>query len=433
MVDIHRFEKGGNEMSSLLKRSSMLAIAVALMIAIFGMHQAPRAAAQDAGFSAGAEVVVFDGALNLRESPGLDAAVVEVLDDATALTVTGASQSADGLVWYPVSTAAAVEGWVTGEFITAAPVEGDFALEDSVVVTNGPLNMRESAGTDAAILDTLDDGTTAVIAGGPTAANDLVWYEIELAGGESGWVAADFLTLAATSADTFASGDSVVVADGPLNLRGGASVNGTVLETLVEGTSATVVAGPSIADELDWYQIELADGTNGWVAGSFLALADTASEEQVSSNVNFSIGSFVFVNAEQLNLRADASTESEIVQTANDGEVASVLDGPVAADGFTWFQVSIGSGETAVEGWFAGELLSGGIVLGIDAVVVEGPLNLRESASADAEAITQLEAGDIVNVVAGPSTGGGVYWFEVTAGDENGFVAGRYLGPQVDE
>ncbi|CAN5616352.1 hypothetical protein BH23CHL5_BH23CHL5_13590 [soil metagenome] len=420
-------------MLSLLKRGSLLAIAVALMVGVIGLHQATRAAAQDAAFAVGAEVVVFDGALNLRESPGLDAEVIEVLADATALTVTGASQSADSLIWYPVSTTAAVEGWVTGEFITAAPVDGDFALEDAVTVSNGPLNMRESAGTDAAILDALDDGTAAVITGGPTTANDFVWYEIELAEGETGWVAAEFLALAESSADTFASGDSIVVSEGPLNLRGGASVNGTVLETLDEGTSATVVAGPSTADELDWYQIELADGVNGWVAGSFLALVDTAPEEQDLGDISFPIGSFVFVNAEQLNLRADASTESEIVQTANDGEVASVLDGPVVADGFTWFQVSLGSGETAVEGWFAGELLSGGIVLGIDAVVVEGPLNLRESASADAESIAQLDAGDIVNVVAGPSTGGGVYWFEVTAGVENGFVAGRYLGPQVEE
>jgi len=400
-----------------ITRTGALALAVALTLGV---------AFSAASSNAGDAVVVFDGRLNLREAPGLDSGVIVVLEDAAPLTIIAGPELADDFNWYQVSTADSTEGWVAGDFITAASISDEFAVGDAIVVANGPLNLREAAGTDAAILDTLDTGITATITGGPTDASEFTWYQIELAGQETGWVASDFIGLASDSV-VFEAGDDVIVALGPLNLRGGASTGAEVLETLDEGTTATVVSGPSAAGDYQWYEITVTDGETGWSAGEFLALAD--SDPGTPVEVDFPIGSFVFVNSEQLNLRADASIDAEILDTLSDGDIATVLDGPVAADGYSWFQVSAGEGEDTQEGWVAGELLAGGVVLGIDAVVADGPLNLREEASLEAVAITQLQIGDTVNVVSGPTSGSGVIWFEVTAGDDTGYVAGRYLGP----
>jgi hypothetical protein len=74
-----------------------------------------------AGFVEGDEVVVIDGALNLRAAAGLEADIVTVLPDAAPLTIgAGDSQTLDGFTWYPVMSADAGEGWVAGEFLAAA-------------------------------------------------------------------------------------------------------------------------------------------------------------------------------------------------------------------------------------------------------------------------------------------------------------------------
>lgn len=415
-------------MNRFTTRTGAIAVALVLLLGV-ALSAAPSpTGAQAETFVPGDAVVVFDGALNLREAAGLDAAVLEVLADGAALTVVDGPQEADAIPWYQVSTVDETTGWVSGEFITAAAAGGAFSAGDAVVVANGPLNMREAAGTDATILDTLDTGAAATILAGPTAATDFDWYQIELAGGETGWVAGDFLGLASDGSGDFAVGDAIVVAQGPLNLRGGASISGTVLETLDEGTTGTVVGGPSAADDYQWYQIEVTDGETGWVAGQFLALEGDSPDVPDVPVGDFPVDSFVFVNAAAANLRADASITAEILDTLNEGNIATVLDGPVPADDYTWYQVSVGEGQDAQEGWVSGSLMSGGIALGADAVVVDGPLNLREDASTDADANAALQIGDTVTVVDGPIVGGGFIWFEVESGEDSGFVAGRYLG-----
>jgi len=407
-------------------RAGAIAVAIALVLGV-ALSAAPLpTVAQDATFLAGDEVVVFDGALNLREAAGLDATVIEVLADGAALTVLDGPREADAMAWYQVNTADETTGWVSGEFITAAAADDEFSVGDAVGVANGPLNMRDAAGTDATILDTLETGTEATILGGPTAAGGFDWYQIELAGGETGWVAGDFLGLTSDGTGDFAVGDDVETT-ARLNLRGGASLSGAVLETLDVGTTGTILDGPSAADDYDWYQIEVTGGETGWVAGQFLALDDGSSG--VPSGGDFPIASFIFVNVPIVNLRDDASITAEVLDQLNEGDMVTVLDGPVAADNYNWYQVAAGEGHDTQQGWVAGSLMSGGIALNEEAVVLDGPLNLREEAGAGFEAITALQIGDIVTVLNGPVVADDEFlWFEVESGEETGFVAGRYLG-----
>ncbi|MBK9123086.1 MAG: protein kinase [Chloroflexi bacterium] len=53
--------------------------------------------------------------------------------------------------------------------------------------------------------------------------------------------------------------------DRPVAVRTIARVSGDVLATLESGTQVQVVGGPEVADAFTWWQIELSDGTLGWV------------------------------------------------------------------------------------------------------------------------------------------------------------------------
>ena len=58
-----------------------------------------------------------------------------------------------------------------------------------------------------------------------------------------------------------------------VTVRGGPSTNNVVIIIAAEGTVLLVLDGPTEGNERLWWQVQLTDGTEGWVAGDFLAPA----------------------------------------------------------------------------------------------------------------------------------------------------------------
>ena len=56
-------------------------------------------------------------------------------------------------------------------------------------------------------------------------------------------------------------------------VRGGPSTDNVRLELAAEGTRFIVIGGPREGSGLSWWQVRLANGTEGWVAANFLAPA----------------------------------------------------------------------------------------------------------------------------------------------------------------
>jgi hypothetical protein len=80
---------------------------------------------------------------------------------------------------------------------TGEEAAGDgFAAGDAVVTTEGGLNLREEPSTSGASLGTLEQGTALTIVSGPETGDDIEWYEVETEDGETGWVAAEFISAA---------------------------------------------------------------------------------------------------------------------------------------------------------------------------------------------------------------------------------------------
>ncbi|MCA9971891.1 MAG: SH3 domain-containing protein [Anaerolineales bacterium] len=66
----------------------------------------------------------------------------------------------------------------------------------------------------------------------------------------------------------------VVNTDGfGVRLRGGPSTNNVSITVAEEGAIVLVLAGPEADNERFWWQVRMADDTEGWVAGEFLAPA----------------------------------------------------------------------------------------------------------------------------------------------------------------
>ena len=107
-----------------------------------------------------------------------------------------------------------------------------------------------------------------------------------------------------------------------------------------EGTPGTVVDGPVDDGDTRWYKVEYGDGLpDGWSTAAGLLSSRFRDGSQVST-------------ASELSVRSAPSTSAPRLAVAPEGTAGAVLNGPVDADGYRWFQVDY-EGSTP-PGWSAG-------------------------------------------------------------------------------
>ncbi len=228
-----------------------------------------------------------------------------------------------------------------------------FAVGDRVAVTaDDGLNLRDGQGEDAALVETLPLGTEATVLALPATGSDdgFDWYQLETDDGATGWAVGEFLELITPADDADGDipiGSTVAVGTDDLNLRAEAGLESEVIETLPAGTEAVIDSEPVEVDQLVWYRVSIGNReVFGWVAGEFLAL--------IADPPTIEVGDMVAVNTDLLTLRDGASLDADTIDTLNFGFAATVIDGPVEADGFTWFQIE----SDDVTGWVAGAWLT---------------------------------------------------------------------------
>jgi N-acetylmuramoyl-L-alanine amidase len=259
--------------------------------------------------------------------------------------ITGGPTSADGYSWYAVKTASGSTGWVASDFLKKA----GYSTGDIVYVNTDSLNVRSEAGLSTTVLDTIFQGTSAVITGGPATADSRDWYKIDVSGVVSGWVAAEYLAL--SNADpvdppsgNFSAGDWIFVTDPPLNLRDTPSTSGQVLASLSDGDGLLVLGETVTADGYAWNQVEN-DGMTGNVAATYVT-------------GGLALGEVAVVADGPVNLRSAAGTGNSILAGLAQGAQVSVLAvDPQVVDGVYWFQVTT---TDSVTGWVAGRYLGPG-------------------------------------------------------------------------
>ncbi len=145
---------------------------------------------------------------------------------------------------------------------------------------------------------------------------------------------------------------------------------------------------------------------------------------------DFAIGATVAVSSETLTYRVAPSLDAAALLVFTRGMVGTITDGPVAADGYTWYEFSTAAWQ-GVPGWVAGEFLTpaGEVPLNGTLVVQIDGLNLRAAPGLAAPIIAALPAGLRLNIIDGPAEVDGYAWYEVQSLDAalHGWVAGDYL------
>ena len=174
-------------------------------------------------------------------------------------------------------------------------------------------------------------------------------------------------------------------------------------------------------------------------------------------------GQIVTTNTENVNMRAQPSADAEVVDQLAAGIELEILDGPVDADDYTWYQVRVNE-EGGSEGWMASEFLdgidaavetegdgtsaeteeaadegedpsatpsvAGEFAVGSTVVTTEESVRLRPEASVDVEAIDALPLGAELTVTGETVEAEEYTWLPVeTADGLTGFVTVDFVEP----
>jgi uncharacterized protein YgiM (DUF1202 family) len=186
------------------------------------------------------------------------------------------------------------------------------------------------------------------------------------------------------------AGTRVITTGEGTKLREGPGLDFDVAATVAVGQPLKVLEGPATNDGFSWYKVE-GPSMTGWIAGSLLAVdpdpngspdpvagtpdSAPATEEPVGGGSDerdggrnkkdddkdkrdkerrqeawpvFAAGSPAFVVGGSLNVREAPGLWAGIVTALPDGYPATIVDGPVEADGIAWYQVATADG---LAGW----------------------------------------------------------------------------------
>jgi uncharacterized protein YgiM (DUF1202 family) len=147
---------------------------------------------EDAGFRVGAYVRTTSD-LNLRSGAGTGNGVIAVYPTGEVATILGGPTSANGFSWYEVELwSDGNVGWFAGEFLEGARFE---PTGSRLRVVDGPLNVRSSGDTSAAIVTTVPTGDVVVIRDASFTENDgYIWANVYVEANPDlvGWVAREF-------------------------------------------------------------------------------------------------------------------------------------------------------------------------------------------------------------------------------------------------
>ncbi|CAN5659470.1 hypothetical protein BH23CHL5_BH23CHL5_04250 [soil metagenome] len=387
----------------------------------------PQVSWKKGRFGRAARVSLNDSA-NLRRLPSVNGALIRSLPTGTSAEVLGGPEDADLNRWYKVSTSLG-EGWVAARFLGAGgsgvpvpPPSSAFAIGDAVVVADGPVNMRGSAATSAAILTQLSTGATGTIVDGPSTGYGYTWFRVNT-GALSGWVASSFLAKA-TASGRFSAGDQISVSSGPLNLRSAAGTTSSIIAQLATAAAGSILAGPVSASGYTWYRLQTSSGI-GWAAQDFLSSA--APSPSTPTSTVFNTSDDAIVTSGPLNLRAAPGSSATVLAQLPQRARCVIRSGPQQASGYSWYQVQSG----ILTGWVVVQFLAHGPRIGSTATVFtgNGSLRIRSSAGTGASIVATIPDGTTSTVLAGPQSLNGYTWWRIQSAAGTGWAAGAFLIP----
>ncbi len=324
-------------------------MASALMVRRQSTLQTLTAKSVTVNYGAGASStgkVHVSSCLNLRSAASTSSQIIGRLTNGQTVTIL---KNTNG--WMQVTTSSGQTGYCSSSYITVTTTSSSQTNSSgsgsstassgskATVKVSGGLNLRSAAGTSSKIISCLSNGESVTVL---STSNG--WSYIQTSAGQKGYCCSTYLTVSSTSAPASNSGSSsvsgnekaTVKVNDSLNLRSAASTSSTVIGSLSNGQSVTVLSTSN-----GWSYIQTSAGQKGYCCSTYLTVSSTSApaSNSGSSSVSGNEKATVKVN-DSLNLRSAASTSSTVIGSLSNGQSVTVLS---TSNGWSYIQTSAGA------------------------------------------------------------------------------------------
>nr|WP_202622369.1 N-acetylmuramoyl-L-alanine amidase [Heyndrickxia coagulans] len=271
-----------------------------------------HARAEEAG-----TVTVTHAAVYIRSGPGVSYPITGKAAENDTYTVL----QKDG-DWFQIRLPSGNTGWIADWLVETAISSAKQAEQGKI--TADRLRIRKAPDKSAAIIGTLEKNAAVTVA-----KTEGSWVYIE-SGNVSGWADNRYVQTE-TNRDAGKTAENnvsaAIVAASSLNIRQSPSLQSETVATVTYGTRLQITG-----TDHGWYEVELDDGTHGWVAGFYVA-RESQAKRSSEAEVTLHSGTSLYKRPQ---------SSSDTVGTAKAGDrfpVVSEMDG--------WYKIRMESGISA--------------------------------------------------------------------------------------
>lgn len=271
-----------------------------------------HARAEEAG-----TVTVTHAAVYIRSGPGVSYPITGKAAENDTYTVL----QKDG-DWFQIRLPSGNTGWIADWLVETGTSSAKQAEQGKI--TADRLRIRKAPDKSAAIIGTLEKNAAVTVA-----KTEGSWVYIE-SGNVSGWADNRYVQTE-TNRDAGKTAENnvsaAIVAASSLNIRQSPSLQSETVATVTYGTRLQITG-----TDHGWYEVELDDGTHGWVAGFYVA-RESQAKRSSEAEVTLHSGTSLYKRPQ---------SSSDTVGTAKTGDrfpVVSEMDG--------WYKIRMESGISA--------------------------------------------------------------------------------------
>ena len=289
--------------------------------------------------------------------------------------------------------------------LTLSSVSALAATSDSALVKGGKLNLRQSASLTAKVLGQYPTGTLVEIteAGGE-------WCKVSV-NGQTGYMLTKYLSRASQNLTATVKTNSGI----GLNLRESPSLSGTIIMSVKNGTTVTVLQKSDT-----WSRVSVG-GKEGFVATEYLSFGADSSSAAKPQTGKVAVVANPGAN-QVLNLRKEASLDAKVLAYYRNGDKVTIL-----SSGSTWHKVQTADGKI---GYMMAKYLK---VTNENAPVqfylattfnANGGkiVNFRSGPSLSSKILKTIPVGTVITVVEH-----GTDWCKVTVDESTGYISTWFL------
>ncbi len=157
-----------------------------------------------------------------------------------------------------------------------------YTPEQKATVTEGPLNVRASAGTSGTLKGTLKQGTTVTLKGYRYDSSKKLWYAITY-NSKLSYIRASYVKKISTESKQETKEQMITVTSGPLNVRASAGTSGKVLGSIEVGTTAKILGSQKDSSGTLWYKIKFGS-EYGYVTSNYVKVSEYKESEETDSS-----------------------------------------------------------------------------------------------------------------------------------------------------